>query len=189
MENNQSFIFYGHYDVSEIKKIIVDNKLDWDEFTVRQGACYDMRNTKTIPIIYEEDFFSTSFIPYQTKQFVLFENELQNISNIIRKETGGTGYLLRALLVKLTKKTDIPTHVDTANETFKVSRRIHIPIITNPDCIFTVGKNALNMKEGEIWEMNNDKQEHSVVNNGDEDRIHLIIDWCEKPLLEQGFES
>jgi hypothetical protein len=28
--------------------------------------------------------------------------------------------------------------------------------------------------------MNNDKKEHSVHNDGNEDRIHLIIDWCEK---------
>jgi hypothetical protein len=40
------------------------------------------------------------------------------------------------------------------------------------------------MKVGEIWEMNNDKLSHSVVNDGDEDRIHLIIDWCEKTPTE-----
>ena len=62
----------------------------------------------------------------------------------------------------------------------KKSKRIHIPIVTNPECIFTVGDNSINMKVGEIWEMNNDKMQHSVHNNGDEDRIHLIIDWVEK---------
>jgi hypothetical protein len=36
------------------------------------------------------------------------------------------------------------------------------------------------MKEGEIWEVNNDKKKHSVHNNGDEDRVHLLIDWVEK---------
>jgi hypothetical protein len=33
------------------------------------------------------------------------------------------------------------------------------------------------MKAGELWEINN-HQLHSVENNGEEDRIHLIID-CE----------
>ena len=82
--------------------------------------------------------------------------------------------------VKLFKKTEIPTHVDWANETLKVARRIHIPIITNPDCIFIVGDDSINLKEGEIWEVNNDKKKHSVHNNGDEDRVHLLIDWMEK---------
>ena len=32
------------------------------------------------------------------------------------------------------------------------------------------------MKQGEIWEINN-QEEHSVVNDSIFDRIHLIIDW------------
>ena len=37
------------------------------------------------------------------------------------------------------------------------------------------------MKEGEIWEINNNEKEHSVENNGNEDRIHLLIDFL--PIL------
>jgi hypothetical protein len=33
------------------------------------------------------------------------------------------------------------------------------------------------MKEGEIWEINNDDKYHSVENRGETDRIHLLIDW------------
>jgi hypothetical protein len=115
-----------------------------------------------------------------TKNYTFFEEDLNNICEIIKKQTGGSGYLLRAILVKLYKKSIIPTHVDSANNTFKFSKRIHIPIITNEKCIFNVGEESINMKVGEIWEMNNDKLSHSVVNDGDEDRVHLIIDWCEK---------
>ena len=32
------------------------------------------------------------------------------------------------------------------------------------------------MKVGELWEINNSKY-HSVVNDGDTDRIHMIIDF------------
>ena len=180
MESNDRFKLYGTYDVTNIKNIITDNNLDWDEFTIRQRACTDMVNTKTIQIVYDEDFFSTNFEPVYSKNYELFKNELDKLSEIIKSQTDGKGYLLRAILTKLAKKKDIPKHVDVANETFKLSRRVHIPIITNPDCIFTVGDESINMKEGEIWEMNNDKQEHSVQNNGDTDRVHLIIDWCEK---------
>jgi len=190
METTESFKFYGLYDISKIKNIIIDNNLDWNEFTLRQRACTDMVNTQTIKIIYDDNFFGTNFNPVITENYELFREELDNISEIIKKFTNGKGYLLRAILTKLYKHKDIPKHVDTANSTFTYSRRIHIPITTNPECIFTVGNESINMKEGEIWEMNNDKLEHSVQNNGDEDRIHLIIDWCEKtPDSAEGFPN
>lgn len=182
MDANRSFIFYGTYDVSNIKKILESENLDWEKFDIRQISCTDMIHTRTIPIVYDENFFTTNYDPVFTENFVFFKNELEKISEIIKTQSENQGYLLRAILVKLLKKKNIPTHVDFSNETFKTSKRIHIPIVTNPNCIFTVGEESIHMKEGEIWEMNNDKLEHSVENNGDEDRIHLIIDWCEKPL-------
>ena len=81
-----------------------------------------MKNTQTIPIVYDEDFFSTNFEPIFTKNYTLFESELQNISEIIKNHTEGRGYLLRAILTKLYKKTDILPHIDIANKTFKYSR-------------------------------------------------------------------
>lgn len=180
MEANETFKFYGNYDVSNIKKIIEENNLDWNKFTNRQRSCTDMKNTQTIPIVFDSKFFTANLTPVLTENYTFFENELNNISEIIKQFTDGKGYLLRAILVKLLKKTDIPTHIDWANETLKFVRRIHIPIITNPDCIFTVNEDSINMKEGEIWEMNNGQLKHSVHNNGEEDRVHLIIDWMEK---------
>lgn len=182
MESNQCFLFYGNYDVSKIQRILEKSNLDWTKFQNRQRACTDMKNTQTIPIIFDKRFMNTNYNPIYTENYELFKVELKSISEIILEKTNGNGYLLRAILVKLFKNSEIPEHVDTVNETFKYSRRIHIPIKTNPDCVFNVGDESINMKEGEIWEMNNDKLKHSVINNGDKDRIHLIIDWCEKPL-------
>jgi hypothetical protein len=184
MELNETFKFYGYYNISNILRILDDNKLDWNEFIGRQKACFEMVNTQTIKIVYENNFFNTNFNPVFTKNYVYFEEDLNNICEIIKKQTDCSGYLLRAILVKLYKKSTIPNHVDTANGTFEFSRRIHVPIITNENCIFNVGEESINMKVGEIWEMNNDKLSHSVVNDGDEDRIHLIIDWCEKTPTE-----
>jgi hypothetical protein len=33
------------------------------------------------------------------------------------------------------------------------------------------------MQKGHVWEINNSTKTHSVVNNGDSDRIHLLIDY------------
>jgi hypothetical protein len=177
METNETFKFYGNYDVSNIKKIIVDNNLDWAEFTIRQKSCYDMINTQTIPIVFDSKIFTTNFNPVYTENYSFFENELNNISDIIKKFSNGNGYLLKAFLVKLFKKTEIPTHIDWANESIKLARRIHIPIITNDKCNFRVGDEIIQMKQGEIWEIDNAYKVHGVINDGYTDRIHLLIDY------------
>jgi hypothetical protein len=58
--------------------------------------------------------------------------------------------------------------------------RIHVPIKTNDDVIFTVwntkGKpEKINMKVGEYWFLDTRKA-HQAINGGAEERIHLVID-------------
>lgn len=58
--------------------------------------------------------------------------------------------------------------------------RFHIPIITNPNVEFSVWnwegqKQTENMKQGSLWCLDLRKP-HTVINNGDSDRIHLVID-------------
>jgi aspartyl/asparaginyl beta-hydroxylase (cupin superfamily) len=54
-------------------------------------------------------------------------------------------------------------------------RRFHIPIITNDLVSYTVNGERVHMKQGECWEINNLKS-HSVLNESDTDRVHLLID-------------
>lgn len=58
--------------------------------------------------------------------------------------------------------------------------RLHIPVITNPNMEFTSWsmhgiRNIVNMKEGELWYLDIRKP-HMAVNNGNETRIHLVVD-------------
>lgn len=71
--------------------------------------------------------------------------------------------------------------------------RLHIPIITNPDVIFILDNERLNMNEGECWYINANFM-HSVANNGIEDRIHLVIDgirneWSDQLFFENHSEN
>ena len=77
------------------------------------------------------------------------------------------------ILVKLLTNGSIPHHVDQG-ETLSKSHRMHLPIITNEQNLFSVGDSEVHMKAGELWEINN-RREHGVVNGGSEDRIHLIV--------------
>lgn len=183
MEATQTFINHGITDHAKILKIIEDNNLDWDEFTARQKRFTTHSQTKTIPIIFDKSFNFSSFKIVPTNFFSLFENEIYKIENIIRKSTNEDGKIMRAILVNLPSGKSIPPHVDEARS-LSLCRRIHIPIQTNEKCFFTVGGDKRNLKLGEIWEINNDKQMHSVDNLGEFDRIHLIIDWVKLHLLE-----
>lgn len=53
--------------------------------------------------------------------------------------------------------------------------RLHIPIVTNPKVTFLLDNVSLSMLPGECW-YTNVNYTHSVSNDGDTDRIHLVID-------------
>ena len=76
-------------------------------------------------------------------------------------------------ITKLKSNLIISPHIDKGNS-LKDCKRTHIPIKTHPNCIFTIGGETKHLKEGEIWEINNFQKEHSVENNSNEDRIHMI---------------
>ena len=65
--------------------------------------------------------------------------------------------------------------------------RGHVAIQTNENCFFTVGDEKKNLRLGELWEINNDKKKHSVDNFGNNDRIHLIVDWVQSSLLKSWY--
>jgi hypothetical protein len=100
------------------------------------------------------------------------EKQLQDIFAKIEKEYNGK--VVRAEIIKMLKNTKIRKHVDKG-EMLSVSRRCHIPIITNPNVFFTVFNNTVNMEEGYCYEINNCLP-HAVENNSNLDRVHIIID-------------
>lgn len=182
MEFNESFLFHGKLDVTSISEIIKKNCLSWDEFIERQIKYIVHSNTKTIPIIFDKNFDFETFKIIPTNLYPLFESELQKLENLIKTNLNEEGKIIRAILVNLPAKKSIPSHVDTGL-TLVHCRRIHIPIQTNENCFFTVGEEKKNLKVGELWEINNDKKKHSVDNFGDDDRIHLIVDWVQSSFL------
>ena len=84
--------------------------------------------------------------------------------------------LSRSRLMKLDAGAEVSLHVDFNYHWF--SRvRIHIPIVTGPEVIFHCGRERLHMAAGECWIFDS-WQRHRVVNGGNRDRVHLVIDLC-----------
>lgn len=106
--------------------------------------------------------------------FVLKENIPTSILEIINKVSLGFG-TSKVRFSKLFKGIIIPWHIDYNCENIT---RVHLPIITNTKCFYFYkhdGKIVPGKFEvGKFYALNT-TYEHCVKNNGEEDRIHLII--------------
>lgn len=167
-----NFKYFGLVDVSNFDSLILKSNLDWDYYTFRQTHRKGQQETKTIPLIWGENFNEIN----KRETYPIFENEL-NILESIFKHMIGEGKISTALLINLPKHKSILPHIDSGDEHFFKTNRLHIPIQTNEKCLFTVSDETIHMQKGHVWEINNSAKTHSVVNNGDSDRIHLLIDY------------
>lgn len=93
----------------------------------------------------------------------------------IRQAMASLGEVLgRSRLMRLAPGCEVSLHVDF--NYYWVSRvRMHIPLITNPAVRFFCGKEVIHMQAGECWLFDSWRR-HRVVNEGDTDRVHLVVD-------------
>ena len=166
---NNNFRFIGNFDVLNIVDRLKD--LNWNYFTWRQENRPGLKYTETIPLIWENNFKYYNAWEYLDS----FKDELEKLKVLITEDVGPGDYIT-AVFTKLYAGYDISPHIDIG-QPFRDNPRIHIPIVTNNDCLFTVGNETVNMKVGEMWEINNFNKVHSVHNRGVTDRVHLMIDW------------
>jgi len=167
MDFNYNFI--GNINVNPY--INEFKNFNWDEWTYRQDT-YDVHSeTKSIPLLVDEDYASKG---KQTKYYRILEDNLKNAEAKIRKYYGN-GQIIRVEIVKLGVKSKVKPHIDSG-ESLENDKRIHLVLQTNDKCIFKVDGEIKHMKVGEMWEINNIK-EHSVTNDGTVDTIHMIIDY------------
>ena len=82
--------------------------------------------------------------------------------------------LSRSRLMKLAAGNEVASHIDF-NYHWYSRVRIHIPLITNPDVLFSCGDEQVHMQTGECWIFDSWRR-HQVVNGGTEDRVHLVLD-------------
>lgn len=186
MNFSGNFSPIGKIDAAELRQRILElTDEQWDAFSVRQKRYEVHKHTQTIPLVYDPDFrhshptrlpmlkmFETAMRPALAAVAAHFEESPKG-QELIRQY--GLGYFIRATLVKLKAGCGIKEHQDL-NFSLTHSHRVHLPIITNDEVWFHVGKETRNLKAGELVEINN-RRMHSVENRGSEDRVHLILDF------------
>lgn len=177
------------FNVSSLEKYV--RLLDehyWVENKHRQSTYLPHADTESIGILWvsneTEAIDVVTLSTLQIKHPVLYTNVVKKIEKILIYLTNiYAGHVYKILLARLKAKKCIPLHFD---EKFSLEQthRVHIPIITNKLVKFTVGQKTLNMKKGRVYEINNCAS-HSVFNDGNEDRVHLIIDIIECKTLKE----
>jgi len=80
----------------------------------------------------------------------------------------------RSRLMGLAPGAEVPPHVDVHYH-WRTHMRVHIPVITNPGVVFTVGGKSVHMAPGECWVFDSFML-HDVQNRGSDKRIHLVLD-------------
>jgi hypothetical protein len=164
-----NFRFLGNIEVDGFRAKL--DTLDWHYFTHRQRTHKVHRETLTVPLLFDQQFSKIDFY----RDFGRFMKELEPLKKVLTDTLGG-GFFQSALLVNLPAGKRVQRHVDAA-EGFKAFSRVHVPLQTNENCFFEVDREVIQMKAGEVWEINNSEKAHSVLNLGDTDRIHLLLDW------------
>jgi quercetin dioxygenase-like cupin family protein len=64
--------------------------------------------------------------------------------------------------------------------------RLHIPIQTSPEVLFSIDRELVHFSAGDTWYLNASCL-HGVRNNGQQARVHLMLDCISNDWLEQVF--
>lgn len=89
------------------------------------------------------------------------------------------GEIGRSYIAKMVPGGKIYPHIDPGKY-FTIHDRYHIVLKTNNDVSFSCGNaggiETVRFEQGQVWVFNN-KVTHWAANNGDVDRIHIIMDY------------
>jgi len=167
---------YGELDVSQLRRCVEQQPAAaWLADDYRQQTFHVHKDTQTIHLLFDEDF--RHFEPTRQPKYEEFGEALKPVMKFVSSHFEYQGWAVRCILTRLVSGGRINPHSDFGFS-LAHAHRFHLPIITNDGVQFTVGDETVNMREGELWEINN-RRRHSVVNGGSADRVHLILDWAE----------
>lgn len=112
---------------------------------------------------------------YATPPWPIWRPLLQPIMDVA---VAGYGFVRpefpKAMLARLEAGHVIDRHIDGAGSNLR-THKIHVPLISNPGAIFTVGDEDHYLEPGWAYEVNNIAR-HAARNEGDKDRIHFIFE-------------
>lgn len=171
------FDLIGKMDIAPILEAIEENDDRWNDITFRQNTVGSPHGgTKTMflrmpPGILDFDsiFNSLDVIDYPLMEVPAFKKAVDEVAKLAYAEPA------RAMIVKLFRDRSVKEHFDEGTYSDNTDR-YHL-CITTSGCQMFCGDEYVFMQPGEVWWI--DKHATHSVQNGNEDRIHLIVDCWE----------
>jgi hypothetical protein len=183
LKNKEHFEFVTNYEniINLKNKVLKYTEEDWNKYDYRQKTFDPHRFTKTLPLIWNElnkdskrnlEKNGRKFWPEEEK----YREDLDAFTKIFENHYG-PGFIATAMFINLPAKKIIEPHVDSYDPFFAKCHRNHLAIITHEDVIFQIEHEERNIREGELFQINNNTCQHMVKNGSLIDRVHLLMDW------------
>lgn len=187
------FKFIGNLDISSALQEIKENDIFFSPHTprseqsmpLREGLSIHLRihnfqsieNKATYFYMNAKDQADSMLSAIDTNQYILFP-ECKKLINSALKLIDKSGILGRCYIAKMIPNAKIYPHYDPGKY-FELHDRYHIVLQTNEGVSFSCGEKdnceTIRFNVGELWVFNN-KILHWASNNGNSDRIHIIMD-------------
>jgi hypothetical protein len=154
----------------------------WEFFQSDEGEAMEVYFPKDDNNYKSLKFFDIAMSTEHDKPTEGYKGEIAKVLDQI-KELGF--YPSRARITCLKAGSKSLVHKDSDNNEYMA--RIHIPLITNPKCVFIQNGQNLYMEPGSAWMIwvNN---WHQIRNDSNEDRYHLIMDAYDTKKITQFFK-
>lgn len=179
MHHDKRFQHHCNFDVQNVLSVL-QQESDWFKDTHRQDTFMCFKETQSIHLIdAPEDCVFRSPTEVWNGQDLYwwrlrgkYYDACEPIIKSLEEKYQGTA--TKTVLTRMSPGSRITRHVD-GRPLHHLGRRHHIPITTNENVKFIIEDETINMKVGECWEIDNTRF-HEVRNDGDTDRIHLMVD-------------
>ena len=148
------------WGVLDYRKSMVDNygKSSYDSIVLRHSKKYTNDTIENMPLFDKYEHVLQPYLDYLNGKF-------PNMRDYV------------ALVARLGAGHRIQMHQD-GGEFLENIHRVHFPILTNDQAFYRFSDGEINMPVNSVWEIDN-LRNHGVRNDGDEPRIHIIINVYE----------
>jgi Aspartyl/Asparaginyl beta-hydroxylase len=170
------FQFYKKYDLKELKNEILN--LDEKYWYIAHKKIENQRIHKNTQIIgntlFPLYYNGNGYINVVKNDYIPRNIQLKIDQIVSELEFDYNGKVLISGITKLPAGDKIAIHVDDVYY-FKIIKRFQIAISTNSKVFFNIDEETKVFEEGDCYQINN-LLKHSIFNEGETDRINLIVD-------------
>lgn len=150
---------------------------EWLKWRFRQ-TLPNHQHTESIKVLWiplDVASFDVDCVEKNEPHYTVVTNIMEGCLDFLKQYYDGKIY--KIIIVKLSSNSHIRPHEDDGFS-LEIPHRVHIPIVTNPNIKFGCGQSEIYMAPGSLYEINN-QQQHYVINDTDQHRVHLIVDVIE----------